>query len=208
MNPQEEYIRRHGLQCPLIKRPNRRCVALARAPRDFANSGWAVLHVDLVTPNNKPPHYRVKWYQPTHSSQSGGMVAVLPDEEVPWEKYEPYMLQIMQQYSSLSPVANEQDVRLALWEMLIFSCDEHFQAVPFGTQQLVWKTIDPELPIDERLAAQAACIPLLRKSPIVYSRWDMLQQLGDPTQYASWFAEVFEKMKEASYRRQFCEKPN
>ena len=196
MNLQEEYIRRQGLTCPVILRPDKKTKMhlLFRGPKGPNRSGWALLNIESVLSANNPPSYIFKWFTPRYNSPAAfPFVALYPDQKVEWEQYEQEVISIARAYEKYIPVYDLTEVLDSFWEIFVYSCDNNLVSLPLTHKLSLWRSLDPDLPAEDRVAIRQSCIEGMLNSSGhngIANVWNHLVAMTAPELYARWLADM------------------
>lgn len=208
----EEYLKRHGLTCPIIKRPNKDenlyCLFKRKSnktnveitPRGI-RSPYMRLSIELVYESHVPPYYYFKWSHPTHSGRISRIFDATHSEKIEWDGYEDYIRQLNCYDQTI--VSDRDEVKCALWEILLYHMDDMFSCVQYSLKEQIWQTLDISLEKDKRISKIDACIYKLKKNPNMngdyfQACWENLVKESKESIYCDWIAKIFKNEEIAS----------
>lgn len=205
MNLLEEYHNRHGLECPLIHRPtSKESYFLFSSDRSVWSPRWIILHIGIEVPPHEPPYYRFTWMEPNHNSPNPNsfLRPIMPSQSVNWERFEEESIAIVQNYQFLTPLHRENDIAQAIWEMFLIAADQNLSGLSSFGRQLLYQSIDLDLPEHERLQAIDECVKLIEKNNLLGLRWSAVKKVIGEKYYAKWMLALFsQKDKINNYRQ-------
>lgn len=127
MNISEEYIRRHGLQVPIIQYPHNLNVFIVNEEYD-----WQIFSGDWREETNHPGMYHFRWMRPRYNSHtSKEMFEDVRSDfcvNVHWDDYEEYiywwLTEIRQmQKSGYRAIMDIYEAFLVMWEIFLYTHD-------------------------------------------------------------------------------------
>lgn len=206
MNLFEEYCRRHGLRCPVIKRPDNRLYVLYRADPARWKASWMVFQISTRQESYHPSYYQFSWLRPNHNGafNSRFLDDISDPQRVEWDDYDIEIIKSAQRNDGLVPIINLSDAKMAAWEMFLYCADDHIGGLPFSIRVKVFRSLDPDLSIEDRMGALADVQDHIKLyATNIYSRWKKMEQYYLPGGYATWYAELVDRMRDNTYRQDF-----
>lgn len=211
MNPFEEYCKRHGLNCPVVKRTTSRWNVIYRIdPERWRGSSWSIFQIVFKLENYKPSYFNFSWLTPSRSA--GGFERISHPNHVEWDSYDMEVMKAANEgrNMSISVVQNLSEAKLAAWEMFLFIYDKYVATLASEELKLkVYESIDPMASIEERMKSVEDFIRLIhdarfrslsgesRLSTLI-SGWDKVTSYCDPGNYACWLAEIVNNIRNSS----------
>lgn len=211
MNLFEEYCRRHGLRCPVIKRPNNRLHVVFRAKPEYWKTHWAVLQVASKNEQYAPSYFQFSWMVPQHNGafRTSVLEAFTAATRVEWDDYDIEVIKAAKREDGLEPIKDLREAKLAVWEMFMYAADDRLGQLPLTIRRLICVSLDPGLTLEERMKAQETiCVYFQDVGSQFAGRWEQCRIFFDPAEYAGWFADLAGQMRDKEYRQDFANLPD
>lgn len=210
MNLHEEYTKRHKLSCPVVKRPDKSAYLICRTNKETWGSNWSVFNSCIRAEANKPSYYQFNWYSIRHNGLLGSGGALQPMGQpikVEWDEYEVASIRLAKSTVHCYPVSGLAEASLVAWEIFLFCSDDKIREYPSSVRTQIYKSLDTELSIEDRLLNQSFVIKWLYENGNgMLSKWEQIKQYCDPKNYAGWLAEMFQQMRDdQGYSADFCD---
>lgn len=197
MSLAKEYLRRHGLDAPVVYRPDKEhpISLLFRYKEGIearSRTKWVLLSIRPQFPNG-PVFYHIRWQEPVHNS-GNSFSNVAPEIQAQWDEYEQEVINITQQFLNMEPVCNDDELKMAMWELFLYLNDDAVSSIPIAVQLTFWELLDDTVPLADRVAKLPACIEQLRKQKNLDTRWQQLSTVFKDN-YAQWLGNIFTRMR-------------
>ena len=211
MNLFEEYYRRHGLRCPVIKRPNNRLHVVFRTKPDIWKGYWAILQISSKNEQYAPSYFQFSWMVPQHNGafRSSVLEAFATPTRVEWDDYDVEIIKVAKREDGLQPINDLREAKLAVWEIFMYAADDRLGQLPLTVRRMVCVSIDPVLTLEDRMKAQeSVCAYFQEVGSQFGSHWEKCRMYYDPVEYAGWFGDLAGQMRDKEYRQAFANLPD
>ena len=208
MNLFEEYCKRHGLRCPVIKRAENRLNVIFRADPAIWLTHWMVFQISVHQESYHPAFYHFSWLLPQHNGifGSGALQNLSAPLRVDWDNYDIEIIKAAQREDGIAAIADLSEAKMAAWEIFLYCADERIYGLPPTVRYKIYESLSHEKSIEERMKCQQAIVDFLYKSGDgLAGRWDNIRVYCDPAKYASWLADLAERMRDQEYRKEFSD---
>lgn len=154
MDPVTEYYQRNAVQTPLIRYAPSGNLIVRRTSTCRIENKYEVMTISFTNKDGTPGSFRFLFYMPTHNGYKSNRAALTctDDKNVVWDEYEEYAKLLANNYKGKAHAVLDQDeLRLACWEIFLYSYDSVLAEFPLPFLELVYATMDYNLAPKERL---------------------------------------------------------
>lgn len=192
----EEYLLRNSSCVPLVNHAHHGSVLLVR-PEVRNATRWLLCVFDWEDDDSHPGTYLLNNFHPIHDSYQDGKLFIPKHSPIrlEWDEYEDYFLRnwLPEARGYTAVRGSHRDVVLAAWEMFLYCYDSWFVRQSHSLKELVYKSIDTELPFADRyLGYQDTLVYLTTHFPQILKAWKY-NVLCYFQNYSDWLAKLVEQ---------------
>lgn len=210
MNLVEEYCQRHGLTCPIIKRPNEKVNVPCWCNSSMWGTRWVIFQISLRRENYHPSFYQLSWLKPIHNgcaSDGRNIRAIIPPKKVEWDDYDIQVIKCAgRDNESLSFAKDLKEAKLCVWEMFLYTMDKRIENLPLSWRKLILHSLDNTISIEERLDFQQELVSgFFETGSIFASKLQQFKEYYDSEFYGDWFVNLSSRMQDKNYKESFSD---
>ena len=188
----EEYVKRHNLSIPVVRRNKELRLIL------YSNNLYRIFAGTWVDANVHPGYYRFSYLKPNHNSSL--FCNLLHEKErYYWDEYESFILEWIAKISKSEwkPVSADYGHRLVvltLWRIFLYSCESAIVS-EYGSKdffELIYNSTCDLMDLDTRMKSYNSILELLSPNLLAQYRSDYLCHSW---YYADWLVELIENAK-------------
>jgi hypothetical protein len=199
----EEYRKRHQLSCPLIKRPTSsgwccffkhgKGTDLSQVVSKEVRIPYTLFSVEVGHEAHVPPFYYFRWSIPHYSRRDSNLFYHYYSEKVEWDSYESVLSNL--NHFGQEIITDPSEIKRISWEICLYYSDSSITSLPYSLKREIWRTLDLNLSLDERLSQIDKCLYKVKKSSNhnehqLAMAWEYILKYTDNDFYASWLSNV------------------
>lgn len=188
MNLQEEYIKRHSLNIPLITYVSSGSILLRM------EQSYILMTIKWREEQAHPGHYYINYFTPIHDGYNRfsyfHKIADV-ERELDWDEYQPFLYEWSK--GQVHPVSGDLNVILAAWEIFVYCCDSWLvDYVTPGLEKLIYKSLDDQQTLENRFQGyQEALVAISTEYPYILKAYKQ-EILPHVANYCHWLAQLIE----------------
>lgn len=198
----EEYMQRHGMKdLPVVRHAQFNILYVERTQvKSPCELTWR--HMDIMwqktgaqsgffetqwcRSDSRPGRYLVSfsYFLPDSCQNNALKIKHYNYQELPWDKYEQFMMSVVQQLDLGQVYWEQRQLQLRAWEMFVAACDSFFSSQSGDVKYLLFHSLDQENSEDTRMA---------------YLR-EVLKKIsnGSPQLVRCWNDEIYQRLQNQS----------
>lgn len=193
---QEEYLLRHKLDFPIIPHVKKGAILFENGMQPCS-----LLKIQWTPCSYRPGKYIFNFYHPVHDFKfkSGSVPEIFEpkteEKVLQYEDYTDFICDLIKCWDIDNVLMESREIDLAMWHIFIF-CFDSWCSRQKSLEKLIYKSIDPDLGIDERhMNYEIALLELKLIHPMVYDFF--MEKIFDEVQpYSYWLAKQIKKSVE------------